>query len=184
MKFFTNKLVNSLLAIMVLGCVSLPANAASDTSYGYSNRYGKVTPTEVYSLVQNYDKLFIHYLQTHTNKSSKARTMKMKSIRGKTPEDVFVILEKFSKSLDKLARRAGLKTVPRIKRDQSKAIPAEVFLQAGNNLDSFVEYMDKKEPNNIWGQYYIVYKYGKSKSPSDVYALVDLQIRRLALVTR
>lgn len=181
--------LNGTVAFTILCGASVTANAATETgskkSFGYSNLYGKVTPTQVYSLLQNYESLFVYYVQNHKNSlSGRANALKLQAVTGKTPEDAFVRVLKLSDLLAKLARNTQLKPTDKITRQKKKAIPAEVFLQVGNNLDALAHIMNKLEPGKSWGGYYSDQTYKKAKTPNDVYALADLSVRRFNLVLR
>jgi len=101
----------------------------------------------------------------------------------KTPEDVFVKINQLSDLLDKLSSRLKLSPTSRLKRENQKAIPAEVFLQSGNTLDALIAIMNKLEPGRQWGNYYKTNSKSKPRTPTEVYALADLMLRRLAVVT-
>lgn len=95
---------------------------------------------------------------------------------------MFDITNHLSASLDRLAKSLRLKPTKRVNREKDKAIPAEVYLQAGNNIDMLVKIMDKLEPEKNWGDYYANREYKQAKNPSDVFALADLPARRLNLI--
>ncbi len=179
---------SDLLVMLLLSCVVTSVFAAAKIdvkkSFGYSSRYGVVTPTQVYSTIQNYQAIFAYYIQTHKKEFSvKVNAVEFIAIQNKTPNDVFNMVSKLSDALDKLSRREQLGPMKRVTRESAnKAIPAEVLFQAGYNLDAFVSYMNKIESGNNWGRYYVSYKYTKNKNPSDVYALADLTLRRLQAV--
>ncbi len=147
--------------------------------HGYSNLYGVVTPSQVYALLENYNVALLHYVKTHKRSLlGKVKAEKLVVFKNKKPEDVFVILNKLSSKVDKLTRRVKQKPMTRVKREKAKAIPAEVFLQAGNNLDAFVQYMHSIEVDKSWGQFYTNRTYSVGKTPDNVYALVDLLLRK------
>ncbi|MFV2057148.1 MAG: hypothetical protein ACC707_11820 [Thiohalomonadales bacterium] len=161
------------------------AKAEKGSSFGISNRYGAVTPSQVYSLLENYEKVFMTYVKTHKKSLlSKIRKVRLKPVKSMKPEQAFVKLHQLSDAIDKLVRRVTQKPMKRVKREKRKAIPAEVYLQAAYNLDAFVHYMNKVEPNKNWGRFYVDNVYRKNKKPSDVYALADVSLRRLMLVLK
>lgn len=180
----SSKLINYTLTIVILGSFSISVNAAGgDKSFGYSNRYGSITPAQVYSLAQNVEILLTYYVDKHKKGiATEVKALNLEPVSGKTPEDAFVKLHQLSDVLDRLARRTQLQPMKRITREKTKAIPAEVYLQAGNNLDALINIMNKLEPNKTWGDYYPVNSYTQAKVPSDVFALTDLTLRRLELI--
>jgi len=138
-------------ATMFLG-VGVTANAQS---FGNSNSYGKVNPNEVYALLKNFETVFMRYIESKKGAAaSQIGGLKIASFEGKNPEDAFVKVNRISDYIDKLARRVQVTPVTRVSREQSKAIPAEVFLQIGNNLDTFVGIMIKMDPGKNWGDAY------------------------------
>ena len=184
MSGYKSKLVSFMLVIGLLASVSQVANTKSaDKSFGYSARYGAVTPPEVYALLQNYETVFMYYVNTHKKSTiARVRALKLAPAGKKTPDDAFQKLHGLANSLDKLMKKTNLPPVLRIKRETAKAIPAEVFLQTGHNLDALVNMMNKLEPGKSWGSYYKNIEYKHSLKPADVYALADLLTRRLELV--
>lgn len=188
MQTIINKIITYTLTITMFGCFTISANSATNVdkkSFGYSDRYGVVTPSQVYSLLQDYEALFTHYVNTHKKgMAGKVKRLDLKSVSGKSPEDAFKKLARLSDAVDKLSASVQLPPMDRVKKEKKKALPAEVFLQAGNCLDALVAYMNKIEPGQHWGDYYVEHEYKSGKSPSDVYALADLSVRRLAMVTR
>lgn len=176
--------ITLILAIFLFGSISLAATAKSgDKSFGYSLRYGVVTPSQVYSQLQNYESLFMYYVKKHKkNMVDEVNEIKLISVSKKTPDDAYQKLLQLADSLDKLSKKLKLSTVNRIIKQKAKALPAEVFLQTANNLDSMVSILNKIEPGKVWGNYYKLQTYKQSKKPSDVYVLADLLIKRLDLV--
>ncbi|HEC12118.1 MAG TPA: hypothetical protein ENI80_02560 [Acidiferrobacteraceae bacterium] len=206
-----NKVIRYTLALAILGCFNTPGEAktelvteteagpkvavqsetpsqisianANKKSFGYSNRYGAVTPSQVYSLQQDFEALFMLYVKNHKKGlAAQVKALNLVPITGKIPDDVFVITNRLSNSLDRLAKSLHLKPMKRFTREKAKAIPAEVYLQAGNNLDVLVKIMNKLESEKNWGNYYAIRQYKLAKNPSDVFALADLSERRLNLV--
>jgi hypothetical protein len=185
----TAKFIRYALTAVMVGSFAAPAVAqvaASDKkAFGYSDRYGTVTPTQVYSLLKDFEAVFMYYVDNHQKAiTARVKALDLKPVTGKTPEHAFVKLHRLSDSIDKLANRIRLEPMKRILRENKKAIPAEVFLQTGNNLDAMVKIMTKLEANKAWGDYYDLRQDLKNKKPNDVFALADLSIRRLDVVLR
>lgn len=192
MQSIVSKIIHNTLVIIMFGWLVISASAVataaengSKKSFGYSDHYGVVTPSQVYGLLQDYEKVFTYYVNNHKKGlATQVKRLDLKSVSGKTPGDAFKKLAHLSDVIDTLSASVQLPPMDRVKKEKAKVIPAEVFLQAGNCLDAFVAYMDKLEPNKHWGNFYVEREYKKGKSPSDVYALADLSVRRLALVMR
>lgn len=185
MRKITFNYMQYILAIVMLGLTTIPVFAASNNAFSNSNRYGKVTPTDVYSILTNYENLFMRYVDNHNkNLASKIKAVEFRAASGKTPENAFVKLNQLSDSVDKLIRKENLSAMPRVRKEKATAIPAEVYTQTGNILDALAKLMVKLEPESNWGDYYAINTFKKGKKPSDVYALADLSIRRLNIILR
>lgn len=187
MYIFAKKIISYALATSVLIAASFTVYAQTSStgqkSFGNSNRYGKVTPALVYSIAQNYENLFLYYVKNHKSNLTTAVTeLEPIPFSGMTPEDVFVRLNRLNLLMDRLAKSVQVEPVEKITREKGKAIPAEVFLAVANNLDTLNSVINKLEPGKNWGQFYNKRTYDKPLTPSDVYALVDLSVRRLNLV--
>lgn len=171
------------LTMVLLGIGMNPVYAkglSNDKKFGYSHRYGVVTPTQVYSLLKNLETALMVYIKSHKKGLvSGANAIKLKSVSGKTPADAFKALNSLGDSIDILVKTQDIHPVPRVKQEKKKVLPAEVFLQTGNNLDTFIDFLARLEPDNRWGDIYVVNRYKKSKKPNDVYALAMLLKRRL-----
>lgn len=152
-------------------------------AFGYSSHYGVVTPTQVYTILESVNRALVFYSKNHKRSVvSKVKTLKQSKITGKSPEHVFIKLTSLSNAMDKLSRRKQVKAMPRVTKAKAKAIPAEVFIQAGHNLDALIKYMSKVDPGKTWGQFYDLNSNISAKTPSDVYAIADLALRRLELI--
>ncbi len=176
-----------LLALILSTTAALPAASLAGPGdkqgYGHSERYGPVTPSQVYALLQNYEKLFMYYVRTH-NKAllPEIDAVTLVPVKNMTPENAFVMINRLSDSIDKLTARVQQEPMQRVKRERKLAIPAEVFLQAGNNLDAFVHYLHSIAPGKTWGRFYTTSTYKTGKKPDDVYALAELSVRRLNII--
>ncbi|WP_051563699.1 hypothetical protein [Enterovibrio calviensis] len=158
------------------------ASKTANVDYGYSKLYGELTPTQVYSLVKNIDSMVMHYAYRYKPKTASKLPRKIIPVNGYRPEQVFVALGKLSDDIDVFAKQQNVPPVTRIKREAKDAIPAEVFLLAGASLDTFSAAMAVLEPNNTFGDFYAHRTYSRNKTPSDVYALVDLINRKLTIL--
>ena len=142
---FKGRYIILMLVIFVFSGASLTATAKSgDKSFGYSARYGVVTPSQVYSQLRNYETLLMYYVKKHKiNMVDRVNKIELTPTSNKTPEDAFRKLLQLADSLDKLNKKLKLSNASKIKRLKAKALPAEVFLQAGNNLaDLLIKRLD------------------------------------------
>lgn len=162
---------------------TLPHTASADLDidklYGYSDRYGELTPTQVYSLMENVDAIVMHYAYSYKKELGDALPRTVTLVEDRTPNQVFLALLQLSDKLNILADDYGVPRVQRIVREQAEAIPAEVFLLAGACLDTLAHILSVMQPENNFGDFYITHTYRQPKTPSDVYALVSLIDRKL-----
>lgn len=173
-----------LLILLIGGSVTVSqAETNTDKKFGYSDRYGKVTPSQVFAILKNYESMFSYYINNHyKDKISLLNSLELIPVTGKKPEDVFVNVNKLSDLIDQLAVKFHMQAMPRISRENNIAIPAEVFLQSGHILDAFTNIMVQLEPNNAWGNFYKMRADITGKNPNHVYALSDLSKRKFELV--
>lgn len=158
------------------------ANTHDTKAYGYSDRYGELTPTEVFSLVKNVDAIVMHYAYRYKPELASSLPRKIIPVQGYTPEQVFVALSQLANRIDQLADDYGIDLVERVTREKAQAIPAEVFLLAGACLDTIAATLSVMEPENSFGDFYSNRTYQRPKTPSDVYAMVDLIDRKLVVL--
>ncbi|WP_368737458.1 hypothetical protein [Grimontia sedimenti] len=171
-----------LLALIFLTSSPVHAQTQDAKAYGYSDRYGELTPTEVFSLVKNLDAIVMHYAYRYKPELASSLPRKIIPVQGYTPDRVFIALTGLSKRLNVLADDYGVPKVQSVVREQNKAIPAEVFLLAGSCLDTLAHILSVMEPENSFGDFYNNRTYRRPKTPSDVYALVDLIDRKLIVL--
>ncbi|MBV7315101.1 hypothetical protein [Shewanella sp. NIFS-20-20] len=170
-------LMASLLVISMIG-----TSAAANEDFGYSDYYGQLTPTQVYEVVYDLNALVSYFAEQHHPQLAATMPDDMISVAGYQPEQVFLALSELSDQLDQFSIRYDLAPMRRVARQQDVAIPAEVYLQAGICLDAFVLNLAKIEPMNAFGSFYNLPTDGLSKTPSDVFALVELVNRKLTLL--
>ncbi|WP_407334407.1 hypothetical protein [Enterovibrio sp. 27052020O] len=158
------------------------STTTKSTGYGYSDLYGELTPTQVYSLVKNIDSMVMHYAYKYQPSIARDLPRKIVLVNGYKPEQVFVSLGNLCDDIDRLAMRYDVPPVARVKRQANEAIPAEVFLLAGASLDTLSKTLSNIEPENNFGDFYSHRTYARAKTPSDVYALVELIHRKLTVL--
>ncbi|MGF1706758.1 hypothetical protein [Enterovibrio baiacu] len=174
-------LVGLMVGLFISFIFTFSSSTAADThksTYGYSDFYGELTPSQVYELVKNIDMLVMHYAERHHPQKVNALPTEPIQVSNYTPEQVFVALLALSDNIDRFLQANNLPLIKRIEREQRYAIPAEVYLQAGACLDSLVMTMSRIESDTSFGDFYAFKEDDKTKTPSDVYALVDLVHRK------
>ncbi|WP_394208812.1 hypothetical protein [Enterovibrio calviensis] len=183
------KLRNAALSGMLLFCglfspygQAVEGDTTGHNEYGYSDLYGELTPTQVYSLVKNIDSMVMHYAYRYKPKISSSLPRNVIPVKNYRPEQVFLALAKLGDDIDLFAKQVGTPVIKRVKRQGSEAIPAEVFLLAGACLDSLSTILATLEPHNSFGDFYSHRHYQRTRTPSDVYALVDLIHRKLTML--
>ncbi|MEZ8141986.1 hypothetical protein A1OO_10635 [Enterovibrio norvegicus FF-33] len=177
--------INGMLLFCFISSYGLAAESnttTNQTEYGYSDLYGELTPTQVYSLVKNIDSMVMHYAYRYKPKISSSLPRNVIPVKNYRPEQVFLALAKLGDDIDLFAKQVGTPVIKRVKRQGSEAIPAEVFLLAGACLDSLSTILATLEPHNSFGDFYSHRHYERTRTPSDVYALVDLIHRKLTVL--
>ncbi|WP_255555417.1 hypothetical protein [Enterovibrio paralichthyis] len=172
--------------VLILACFSQPAISAEQnteaTQYGYSNLYGELTPTQVFALMKNMDAMVMLYANREKPELARTLPRRINFVEGYAPEEVFVALNSLADHIDALAKKGGVEPVRRVTRESDKAIPAEVFLLAGACLDTMAATMYKSDPSTPLGDFYSNRSSSRAKTPSHVYALVDLLDRKLTIL--
>ncbi len=166
--------------IALVALVTLLMFSATGWAAKY-DKYGKITPNQPYDIWLDIT-ADIPLLTPNAAKSRAINRLKAKKFSGKSPADVLKALAKFRGALDRARAKVGLPKTP-IYRSPSgeKVSPAIVYINSGDVLDSVVQYLLKANPGNEAYRANFAYQYPKGKTPSDVYELVDLGIRRLDL---
>lgn len=140
-----------------------------------------LTPNHVYSLWTNINECLI---ATSRGTSGGAvlqatlRAMKPRIFSGKSPADVLAQLAEYRAKLDRLLLARNLSRAKRVAPD-GVVTPSDVYLNSGKILDAQMRWMIL-----LTGKEYTVSQFYKrhgfsGKTPSDVFALVDLANRRM-----
>ncbi|MBF0384051.1 MAG: hypothetical protein HQL69_23810, partial [Magnetococcales bacterium] len=103
-------------------------------------------------------------------------------VTGKNPDDVFKLFNKLADRLDILASNSGISKVSRIQIEKEKAIPAEVYIMNGNLLDAMVRIVKSSRPNMVLGDLYKTNNVTTTKTPSDVFGLGELALRKVNII--
>ena len=166
--------------ILFLPLANAHGGANNDKKFGYSARYGIVTPSQVFQLNMAINQTIMFFVkERHPELLPVINTMTAQTFQDKTPEDVFQAIQKLANQVDRRRAKVGLPAIPRVQKEGAKAIPAEVFLATGNILDGFVGYLAKQFPGKPLGGLYRVDFPKDSKTPSDVFSRIDLTIRQM-----
>ncbi len=111
--------------------------------------------------------------------SERLQAMKLQSFKGKKPGDVLKQVEALRGKLDSLGSGYSLKPTPVFKGPAGGTVtPSVVFLNSGYVLDTMVLVLNKVDREHQISGYY-KRRDIKDKTPSDVYAMVELANRRM-----
>lgn len=172
----------SIFAVSALSAGYSPAAAAPKEVI----KLGKITPNGPFRLWSAVNALLPVYAELKGGAALRSRVAGMNAANaaGKKPGDVMVQTVQFRSLLDAIRKQRKLAKIETYKDPLGRAVtPAVVFVNAGFNLDALVEtyYTTLNKPGTTVGQYYQT-PLASGKTPSDVYALVELATRRLRLI--
>lgn len=141
--------------------------------------YGKITPSGPFHLWLGINK----HVQSLTIGSAKARAMraiKSRTFRGKSPGDVLRHMVRFRGKLNRMRAKLRL-TNTTVFRSPSgeKVSPAIVYINSGHVYDAMVELMLNTNSRDQAYRDNFLIPLPQGKSPSDVYGLADLAIRKI-----
>ena len=181
-KIFASLLLASIIAVPALTAANSPAAAAPEAVI----KLGKISPNGPFRLWSAVNALLPAYAKLKGGAALRSRVAGLTAANaaGKKPGDVMVQTVEFRGLLDAIRQQRKLAKIETYKDPLGRAItPAVVFVNAGFNLDALVEiyYATLNKPGANVGQYYEI-PLATGKSPSDVYALVELATRRLRLI--
>lgn len=177
-------LFNAMIFSIVL-VISMPLHAQSSSgkgnNTGTSSRYGAVTPTQVYTLSTRLNMALLTASPIRSSGSfPQIKSMEPVMVTGKTPVDVFLRTQRICDLIDQLLHDVGMSAMVRVTPEGSSAIPAEVYLSIANCLDALNKWAIHQEQGRTTRSPYQKLDF-TDKTPSDVYGLVDLAVRRLEL---
>ncbi len=87
-----------------------------------------------------------------------------------------------SDHINRLAAYNGIKGADPVIREKDRAIPAEVYMMNGVLLDAMVRIVADGNGERIWGDMYKIEAVTQKKTPSDVFALGELALRKIEAV--
>ena len=157
-------------------CLSSPASAGD---------LG-MTPSHVFGLWTSINAVLTKLADVgadEKNLTSRMNAMTIESVNNKKPSDVFALVNNFREKAGQLLRRGGIPAIVQDDRVNTDQItPSDVFLNSGHVLDAMVLLLASvTDADTLISPYYEPNKFS-GKNPSDVYALVYLANRRLALL--
>ncbi len=139
-----------------------------------------LTPSNVFDLWTNINNALIGTGQAKDAALlERLRAINPQSFKGKKPGDVLKQVEAFRDKLDSLGTGYGLKPTPVFKDPAGGTVtPSVVFLNSGYVLDTMVLVLNKADGEHLISDYYLRRNFN-GKTPSDVYAMVELANRRI-----
>ena len=97
----------------------------------------------------------------------------------KEPADVLELLKEYRTKFDKLRRHAGLRPIKWLNQAEHAIGPSILYVNSGYALSGHVELLLRHtSPDQSIGRFYTRHEF-IDKTPSDIYALVELAGRRL-----
>lgn len=146
-----------------------------------------LTPSHVYSLWTNINQSLIASSRLVSADSDLPETMSAmepKTFTGKKPADVLELLILYRAKLDRLLRDRNLPKTKRTAAGSETISPSDVYLNSGHVLNAQVMWMVVSTgPEQTVSQFYTRHGFS-GKTPSDVYALVEIANRRMDQLLR
>lgn len=141
-----------------------------------------LTPNHVYSLWTNINASLnacarvVHGDPTDLESFA---AMEPKTFSGKKPADVLNLLVTYRAKLDRLLRAQRLPDTTQAPPGDDAITPSHVYLNSGHVLNAQLRWLTVRTgPAQIISQFYTQHEFS-GKTPSNVFALVDLAIRRM-----
>jgi hypothetical protein len=178
-------IIGPVLSVLLLAA---PVQAAETGALakGEIANLGKITPNGPYRLWSAINKVLPDYAALVGGAALRAQVegMTAADASGKNPGHVMAQTVAFRDLLEAIRGELKLAQVEVFKDPLGRAVtPAVVFVNAGFNMDAVVEayHVALNKPDAKHGKFYDV-PVASGKSPSDVFALVELASRRLRLI--
>ncbi len=141
--------------------------------------YGKITPNGPFHLWLGINE-FMPLLTTSPSQTRAIRAEINQRFRGKTPANVLSQVVRFRNKLDRLLAKYRLNKTGVFRSPTGEKIsPAIVYINSGHSYDSVVRLLLKANPNDQSYRDKFLIPFPKGKTPSDVFGLVDLAIRKI-----
>lgn len=144
-----------------------------------------LTPSHVFALWTNVNTCLLTIAAQQKNGEALVENLKdleVQSFAGKQPSDVLLALEKIRNRINSVRVRAGMAPVA-VYLDQAEVVtPSTVFLNSGYILDGLADIVAHKgdATSLVTSCYETQHVIGKT--PSDVFGLVDLAMRRAGVM--
>ena len=144
-----------------------------------------LTPSHVYSLWTNINDSLVassRVVSGDTALRAKISEMKLGNFSGKNPGDVLNHLALYREKLNRLLRAKNLPVVKRVAFDGGVVTPSDVYLNSGHVLTAQIRWLIVETGREqTVSQFYARHGFS-GKTPSDVFALVELANRRIDLL--
>lgn len=139
-------------------------------------------PGQVYSLWTNINDCLLEFagvVSDDLDWHEELAALPIRSFPGKRPADVLAQAERYRATLDRLRHLAELSPTQRVPRDQAHISHSDVYLTSSEVLHAQVELLIRfTGPEQLVSQFY-VRRRDDEKTPSHVFAVVELASRRL-----
>ena len=146
-----------------------------------------LTPSHVYSLWTNINDSLVassRVLSGDAALLASLSAMKARKFSGKKPADVLNHLIKYREKLNKLLTAKKLPLTKRAETVAGAVTPSYVYLNSGHVLNAQIRWLIVETgPEQTVSQFYTRHGFS-GKTPSDVFALVQLAIRRMDLLLK
>ncbi|MEE8395152.1 MAG: hypothetical protein V3S29_03795 [bacterium] len=168
--------LNKLVALVWLLALAAPLPALA------YEKYGNIPPDGPFHLWLGINE-FMPLLTANSSKARAIRAVKAKRFRGKTPGAVLGNVVRFRNKLNRVLAKYRLDKTREFRSPTGEKVsPSIVYINAGHVYDSVVGVLLEANPKNQTYREIFLIPYPKGKTPSDVFELVDLAIRKLDLL--
>ena len=170
-----------ILAVLGIAFTASTAQAALDMPL---KLYGKVVPTDVYRIGIAIKQFARDIVKRTADKAARNTLLSLTAnkVSGKKPSDAVQAVYALHDQVNVLRKQKGLKRIGRYARNDGKVTPAIVYINAGLALDGLAEISQQIDSTKNYGDLFEAPELS-GKSPSDVYAIMNLSYRILAALT-
>ena len=141
-----------------------------------------LTHGQVFSLWTNINASLLEFAEVVTDDEDwrdRLAAMPPRGFTGKSPADVLAQVKRYRTKLDWLRARAALTRTQQMPQDQAKITPSDVYMTSFEVLHAQLELLIRNTgPEQLVSQFYVRHEVSE-KTPSHVFALVELACRRL-----
>ena len=170
-----------IVAVLGIAFTASTARAAADMPL---KLYGKVVPTDVYRVGIAIKQFARDIVKKTAGKAARNTLLSLTAnkVSGKKPSDAVQAVYALHDQVNVLRKQKGLKRIGRYARKDGKVTPAIVFINAGIALDGLAQISQRIDSTKNYGDLYEAPELS-GKTPSDVYAIMNLSSRILAALT-